>query len=410
MAITRLIVCFDGTWNTPDKGGNPTNVVKILRAIRNDDGAVRQLTFYDKGVGTGGVCDRFTGGAFGAGLTENMIDGYRFLANNWQPGDEIYLFGFSRGAYTARSLAGFLGLAGMISPLHLGWGLSSAIAIYRKADITPAQKQDAIDALKIERDRSTRIHCVGVWDTVGSLGIPGDLGRNFLSKDKYFHDVQLSDKVDVALHAVAIDEKRDEFSPTLWVNAGGSVAAGRVVEQVWFAGVHSNIGGSYQDAGLSDIALDWMIKRLQHHTDLAFDNTYIDKYVHPDAAGKGVESRSNLYITSKVYPYQRLIKQVVPEGKGVGEWFRGHFEKFDRRSIVPDDLKTLNEMLHVSVLERWETPVVYDCPEKKDCGPRDYRPSNLAAAIRAQREGGINLPVVDWDGEVLPEGKVSWPR
>ena len=410
MAISRLIVCFDGTWNTPDSGSNPTNVVKILRAIRDDGGDARQVTFYDKGVGTGGVCDKVTGGAFGAGLTANMIDGYRFLANNWQSGDEIYIFGFSRGAYTARSLAGFLGLCGMISPLYLGWGLQSAIDIYRKPELSPDQKQSAIDALNIDRERSARIRCIGVWDTVGALGIPGDLGRNFLSKDMYFHNVQLSGKVDVALHAVAIDEKRDEFSPTLWVNDTGSVPANQVVEQVWFSGVHSNVGGSYRDAGLSDIALDWMIKRVRHHTSLAFDDAYINEYVKPDATGKGVESRSTLYLTSKAYPYQRLIKQVIPKGKGFGEWYRETFKKFDRRSILPEGLKTLNEMLHVSALERWRVPVVCDCPEDKQCKPSDYRPVNLAEAIRKQLDGSITLPVVGWDGNVLADNQAPWPR
>ena len=297
----------------------------------------------------------------------------------------------------------------MISPLYLGWGLKSAIGIYRKPKLDKEQKQNAIDALKIERNRTARIHCIGVWDTVGALGIPGDLGRNFLSKDLYFHDVQLSDKVDVALHAVAIDEKRDEFAPTLWVNHTGSASSNQVVEQVWFAGVHSNVGGSYKDAGLSDIALDWMIKRISHHTDLAFDDEYINDYVKPSVTGKGVESRSAMYLSSKVYPYQRLIKQVIPEGKGIGEWFRKEFRKFDRRSILPEGLQTLNEMLHVSVLERWQVPVVCDCPEDKQCKPCDYRPVNLSAAIRAQLDGGISLPVVNWDGNVMNANDVPFP-
>lgn len=97
MAVRRFVVCFDGTWNSPDKGENPTNVVKIVRAIRNEADGISQVTFYDKGVGTGDVLDKIAGGASGEGLTENMIDGYRFLANNYQDQDEIYVFGFSRG-------------------------------------------------------------------------------------------------------------------------------------------------------------------------------------------------------------------------------------------------------------------------------------------------------------------------
>ena len=210
--MRRLIVCFDGTWNTPDKGDNPTNVVKMVRAIRSEAGSVPQITFYDKGVGTGGPLDRILGGASGAGLTANVVDGYRFLANNYVSGDEIYLFGFSRGAYTARSLAGLVGLTGLLAPIHLGGDLTKAVlGFYRDKDLNPAQKREKTAGLKLDRYEDVRIRCVGVWDTVGSLGIPTDLGRRFLGGKYYFHDVELSGMVDVALHAVAIDEKRGAF-------------------------------------------------------------------------------------------------------------------------------------------------------------------------------------------------------
>jgi uncharacterized protein (DUF2235 family) len=99
----RFVICFDGTWNAPSKTAKPTNVVNMVRAVRTrgNDGW-SQIVFYDKGVGSAGGADALLGGLFGYGLTENMIDGYRFLANNFEPGDEIYVFGFSRGAYTAR--------------------------------------------------------------------------------------------------------------------------------------------------------------------------------------------------------------------------------------------------------------------------------------------------------------------
>ncbi len=412
MATNRLVVCFDGTWNTPDNNGaNPTNVVKILRAIRSsgDDG-VRQMIFYDKGVGTGGLADRIAGGASGAGLTANMIDGYRFLANNWEHEDEIYVFGFSRGAYTARCLAGFVGLAGMFSPLHLGADLDSAIEVYRDSGLSYEEKRSRIGNLPVQREPSVRIRCLGVWDTVGSLGIPGDIGRRILPGKYYFRDVVLGAGIDVALHAVAIDEKRSAFAPTLWIRPEDPDERNQIVEQVWFAGVHSNVGGSYGDTGLSDTALDWMIRRVRHHTRLAFNSEYIDGFVRPDATGKGVESRSALYLESRLYPYQRLIKQVIPEGTSIGDWFRNRFESLDRRNIPPDDLRPLNEMLHVSALERCRQPVVHDCPADKDCGKRDYRPSNLIALINACKAGEVSIPVVGWDGAVLPEEQVPWPE
>ena len=406
MTLRRLVVCFDGTWNTPDSGAEPTNVVKLLRAVRaRDDSGVTQVAFYDKGVGTAGFCDSISG-ALGNGLTENVIDGYRFLGNNYLPGDEIYIFGFSRGAYTARSLAGFIKLVGMVSPNHMGRKLLAALDVYRNKDLDHTAKAEAIQALKLERYEDVPIRCVGVWDTVGSLGIPGDLGRRRLGDRFYFHDVQLSPGVDVALHAVAIDEKRSQFAPTLWVSPDGRPSkSGQIVEQVWFPGVHSNVGGSYKDAGLSDIALDWMVKRVQKHTHLAFDPDYLTQNCAPNANGAGYESRSALYLTSKVYPYQRLIGQTVPQEGGVGEWVRTTIKSFDRRNIIPDGLQTINETVHISALERWRCAVVpHDCPEDSNCKPQPYRPVNLKAVIEAHHAGHGDVPVVGWDGEKMP-----WP-
>ncbi|MDN5865028.1 MAG: DUF2235 domain-containing protein [Gammaproteobacteria bacterium] len=412
MTQRRLIVCFDGTWNEPDKGENPTNVVKLVRAIKCKAGDVSQITFYDKGVGTGGPLDRIAGGASGEGLTRNMIDGYRFIANNYEDGDEIYAFGFSRGAYTARSLVGFIGLAGIISPLALGSELRKAIEIYRHEELNRKHKLERMNALDREfvfgRKTGVPIRCIGVWDTVGALGIPGDLGRRLVSKN-YFHDVQLSDKVEVALHAIAIDEKRGAFAPTLWVRKkGDSPPPGQTVEQVWFCGVHSNVGGSYVDAGLSDLALDWLIKRVHELTGLEFDQQYMADHVRPDAYGKGVESRTALYLGSKLYPYQRLIGQTVPEAGGFGGWFRKTFSVLDRRYEPPDGSETINEMLHVAALERWAKPVVWDCPEDEEGKPRDYRPVNLAAVIRAHH-GGRLMPVVDHDGHIMTPQAAPWP-
>ncbi|EAR22622.1 DUF2235 domain-containing protein [Nitrococcus mobilis] len=403
MALRRFLVCFDGTWNTPDSGEKPTNVVKLLRAVCNQAGGVSQTCFYEKGVGTDGPVDRLLGGASGKGLTANLVNGYRFLANNVDSDDEIYVFGFSRGAYTARSLVGFIALAGLLSPLELGRNLGRVLEVYREEHLSLAQKRERIDELGINRRPDVGIRCVGVWDTVGSLGIPGDLGRR-LAKKYYFHDVQLSSKVDVALHAVAIDEKRSAFAPTLWVRKEDDAPVeGQTVEQVWFCGVHSNIGGSYADAGLSDIALEWMIKRVAANTGLAFDEEYIREHVKPDIRGDGIDSRTALYKGSVAFPYQRLVNQCIPKGSGIGDWFRDTFRSLDRRNIPPEGSVFINERIHVSTLERWAKTVVHD-----NTPDTPYRPSNLAAAIRRHsRDGGV--PVVGWDGEIIPGETVKWP-
>jgi uncharacterized protein (DUF2235 family) len=413
MTACRLIVCFDGTWNTPDQGGNPTNVVKTVRAIPSDGGDRSQITFYDKGVGTGGLADRILGGASGHGLTENVIDGYRFLANNYEPDDELYIFGFSRGAYTARSLAGLIQFAGLLSPLHLGQDLQAVIDLYRDTaldDETRSEKLAALDK-EIKRVVSVPIECVGVWDTVGSLGIPGDLGRRIIADKYYFHDVQLGPNVRIALHAIGIDEKRAQFPPTLWVRKKDQPPVpDQVVEQAWFPGVHSNIGGSYEDAGLSDTALDWMLKRVRKLTGLRFDDAYIERFVHPDALARGMESRSAMYSGSKVFPYQRLIMQEIPEGRGIGEWFRRTFKRYDRRSVIPEDTVVLGERLHVAALKRWGQLVEHGCKDQGgSCEKREYRPANLKAVIDKAASGGA-VPVCGDDGELLAPADVSWPE
>jgi len=424
MAKCRLVVCFDGTWNTPDKEDKdtkPTNVVKIVRAVRRRrDEHVRQVTFYDKGVGTAGGTDAIKGGAFGAGLIANIMDGYRFIANNHVPEDEIYIFGFSRGAYTARSLAGVIGLAGLLAPQDLGEGLLNVIRICQDDALRDAeQKRAAIEGLELAPRREAAIRCLGVWDTVGSLGIPGDLGRQMIEtrelfprlEELYFPDVELGAHVDVALHAVAIDEKRGAFAPTLWVSKDGRPKRhDQTVEQVWFAGAHSNVGGSYPDSDLSDIAFDWMVRRVSALTHLSLEGSKAPPLDPAFAKGRGIDSRTALYVDSRVFPYQRVINGVIPKGTGFGEWFRRRFPDFDRRNIPPDGLRTINEALHVSALERWKLPVVHhDCREGKDCEPAPYRPVNLAAVIEA-RHSGRTMPVVGWDGRVMDAADEVWPQ
>ncbi|MGF1594381.1 MAG: DUF2235 domain-containing protein [Kiloniellaceae bacterium] len=410
MAKRRFVVCFDGTWNTPDKGAKPTNVVKMVRAVRSrDDAGLSQVVFYGKGVGSAGGTDAIAGGGLGVGLTANVVDGYRFLCNNYTADDEVYIFGFSRGAYTARSLAGLVGLAGILGPGDLGGGLRDVMSVYQRKDLNRDQKLEEIGKLKLTAPHAARIRCVGVWDTVGSLGIPGDLGRSFLGGKYYFHDVELGGHIDVALHAVAVDEKRSAFSPTLWVSDTGRPATGgQVVEQVWFAGAHSNVGGSYEDSTLSDIAFYWMVRRVSALTDLALLRPAID-FGPPQAAGRSIDSRTLLYKDSVLYPYQRVIGRCIPEGRGFGEWFRRKFERFDRRNIPPEGLQTVNEALHVSLLDRWKRPaVLHDCKDVDDCREVPYRPVNLAAAIAAHHEGR-SMPVAGWDGELMDPAAVPWP-
>lgn len=304
--MKRLIICCDGTWNAPEKEGaeksSSTNVLKILRAIAPVDAhGVSQIRYYCQGVGTGNILDRFTGGAFGKGLSDHIQECYRFLANNYCPGDEIYIFGFSRGAFTARSLGGLIGALGLITPRQLG-KLPDGWKYYRMTK----EERETPDGQKLlrnldERIPSVPIKLIGVWDTVGSLGIPGDLFSGIRLKDFEFHDVTLGANVETALHAIAIDEKRKNFMPTLWDKTLTNPK--QIMEQVWFAGVHSNVGGGYPDNGLSDCALDWMIRRVEAHTDLEFDPQYIDQNVRK-APG------NTLYDSSDGFPWSLLGEYV----------------------------------------------------------------------------------------------------
>jgi uncharacterized protein (DUF2235 family) len=301
--MKRLIICCDGTWNTPDQRAGekdcPTNVVKIARAVRaRSDTGTHQIVYYSRGVGTRPGIDRFTGGAFGHGLATNVQDAYRFIVDNYADGDEIFLFGFSRGAYTARSVVGFIRNSGVLrrDTRHL---FREAYELYRRDDLHP----DDDEARKFRADHSheVRIKFLGVWDTVGALGIPVR-SLNWLTRKKYeFHDVQLSRIVDHACHAVAIDEKRSQFKPALWETTPEDAHR---VEQTWFAGVHSNVGGGYPDAGLSDIALKWMLERAQAHG-LQVDAEYVQENLLPDIEGTLENSFKGMYRLSR--PYQRPI-------------------------------------------------------------------------------------------------------
>lgn len=267
--MTNLIVCCDGTWNTADdrEAGvpSPTNVVKIFNAIEKaENGGLVQRAYYHPGVGTeGSKFDKFMGGAVGDGLEKNNKSAYKWLAQNYRAGDNIYIFGFSRGAYTARYVAGII----------CSYGLTD-FSTKTPSDETMWQQVDRIfEACRNDpkpqslsnltffhtpsgespQDRMM-IHFLGVWDTVGSLGIPDDMALlNLLDSigSHQFRNTQLSNNVRHARHAVAIDERRQSFTPTLWDN----VVVHPDAKQIWFAGVHSDVGGGYLQTGLSDIAL-----------------------------------------------------------------------------------------------------------------------------------------------------------
>ncbi len=370
----RLVVCLDGTWNSADDG-HATNVVRIMGAIAPVDRAgVPQIVFYDAGVGAdGGLIDRLVDGVTGRGVEQNIRDGYRFLAHNWLPGDEIYVFGFSRGAFTARSLCGFIDLIGLLPKHHVD-RLDAAWTLYR----TPEAERDqaALAELTREARRQAKVKCLGVWDTVGSLGVPLQ-PLQLLSRRHRFHNAELSDVVECAFHALAIDEKRGPFGPVLWQKACGRELP-QVVEQVWFAGAHSNVGGGWSDTSVADLALTWMIRRVQANSGLAFDEDYIARQLRPDPLGNISDSRTPLYAPSRVYPYERLLGQHPIRGSRLRRWAPA-LRRFDWRTNRPKaGFEFVNERIHWSAIERFGKLA------PQDGKLRRYEPENLQAALANQ--------------------------
>ena len=286
---TRLIVCFDGTWDRPDPNTDPaarieSNVCRFYEATFSGKlpGGDIQKKWYDSGVGTNWY-DRILGGAFGIGIDQKIRDGYQWLSDNYpdpDPSDiEVFVLGFSRGAYTARSLVGMIRNCGLLRPEN-AHRVADAYALYRRRD----ESADTVQAQAF-RDRYSReikIKFLGVWDTVGALGIPLQALQWLNAKEYAFHDTELSGIVENAAHAIAIDEFRVDFQATLWAPI---VKPGQNVEQRWFVGAHADVGGGYQSRLLSDITLTWMMRKAAA-AGLAIDSTEIpavdkENWLHP---------------------------------------------------------------------------------------------------------------------------------
>jgi uncharacterized protein (DUF2235 family) len=289
----RIVICFDGTWNTPGEtfkglaalharfAGLPkdrhqlmqalegpgtglaeTNVCRLFRAVKRlpaAAGGFGQVKWYDGGVGTEWF-NRVRGGAFGTGLSRNIREGYKVLSETYRPGDEIFVFGFSRGAYTARSLVGMIRNCGLLPAGRSGGDADSdemleAYELYRTRDGGP----DSERAQNFRKRRGAAIPPIkflGVWDTVGALGIPVESFDEFNKQAFQFHDTELSGIVENAYHAVAVDEHRKPYAATLWLP---KQKLNQTMEQRWFMGAHCDVGGGYEDRRLSDLAFDWML-------------------------------------------------------------------------------------------------------------------------------------------------------
>lgn len=309
----HLVVCCDGTWNTPDQQQQgrpaPTNVARIHHTVAD---RANQLRYYHPGVGTGpGLLDHLEGGLVGKGLSENIKSAYAWLARTYEPGDAVHLFGFSRGAFTVRSLSGMLKCCGLPAALKTADSTAFWAEVDRLfTDVYRAGAEEAAEPVPIE--------FLGVWDTVGSLGIPDWLGPLKLVEDHVghlprFHDTKLGGHVRHARQALAIDEMRGPFMPTLWSN----VDKGRDVEQVWFPGDHCDVGGGHDRTGLSDAALRWMIDECRVAVpDLVFDDAMYHQ-IAPDAQDVLHDSLHSVYTV--LCPAPRAFPFISKDSAGIAQ-------------------------------------------------------------------------------------------
>lgn len=381
--MRRLFCFFDGTWNRPDRADETTNVVKLHRAVppAGPDGT-RQITHYEIGIATKENFGRleFAAGAIGVGVAERILDGYRFLVESYEPGDEIYIFGFSRGAFQARSLGGFVSHIGVLKREAAG-RIDEAWTYYLASRRAPDPGRLA--DLHMRSHHGVRIRCIGVWDTVGNLGLPL-LPKALDRRELAFHNTQLSGQVDVGLHALSIDEPRGPFSPTLWTKPRHApMPPGQLIEQVWFPGCHANVGGGYPDAALSDISLIWMAERVIATTGAALDIAMLRAGAKPDPLGLAISPTSDpMFRVSHILPYIRLIRQ-DPRGINplrrllLGNWRASHLASGD----VP-----VNELIHESAIARFGKMVEL---ERGDSARRTrYGPRQLRVALGGGRTGG----------------------
>lgn len=327
--MANIVVCADGTWNRPEddiEKNFPTNVLKLARSIAPRFGEKKQHVFYDWGLGS--YHSGITAGATGSGIHKNVLDGFRYIVQNYASGDRIYLFGFSRGAYTVRVLSGLINNCGIVKRNDANL-ISRAWDIYK----SPASKNhpdgaDAKDFRQRHSHRSRNVHFLGVWDTVGALGIPISV-MGLLDGNDEFYDTKMGANVKFARHALAIDEKRVDFEPTIW-----RPRTGVDLKQVWFCGVHSDIGGSYppdrNGNSASDTSLGWMMDQAVS-ADLTLE-PHLKAGLSDGTGARLHESRRKLFRFKA-----RLDRPIEPEG--------------------------IDICIHPSVRERYESDPSYRPPE-----------------------------------------------
>jgi uncharacterized protein (DUF2235 family) len=352
--IKRIAVFLDGTWNNVDDN---TNVWRLKSLC---DKSAEQRVYYSAGVGTQSG-EKLSGGMFGIGIIDEVTNAYEWLVEHYTDGAQLFIFGFSRGAFTARSLAGFISKCGLLKPgspvsvkqLFDRYRKGTATTVRALAHVTYDQLPQEDRWIK-EYSRSIPIWFQGVWDTVGALGVPLPLIPNVSRSDFAFLETDLRINDAHAYHALAIDEHRGAFAPTLWVKSTPKVGDTfpprdlAHVEQRWFVGAHANVGGGYENDLLAQIPLEWLMEKAIAHGLLFKDSVVID----------GDENTCPIHDSLKEMAHG--IYEIVTLGK---HYYRPiGAEPVDTGDAIKT---TINETIDATVFDRWRVD-------------SKYRPQNLA--------------------------------
>ena len=307
--VKNIVVCCDGTMGKYDSEDENTNVVRLFERLDKD--GEKQISFYDPGVGTHSFekniisrrVDKAKMAAFGTGIRSNIEDAYRYLMDQYEPEDKVFLFGYSRGAYTVRALAGMLHKCGLLTK-----GSNNLVPYATR--VYKGGSNEVAAGFKNSFSRECKPHFIGVWDTVASIG--------WLWWRTYFSNQRLNGDVSYGYQALSVDEKRGHFQVAIWDE--NDIAESQTIEQVWFPGFHADVGGQKADRCISDITLQWMLRQARARG-LKLRDAW-EESLHPNPSGE-------------IKPSHRNIWQLLPQS--------------ERR--IPEGAK-----IHLSVLQRMKDP------------------------------------------------------
>lgn len=369
--VKRIALFLDGTWNNVDDN---TNVWRMKSLCAKSS---EQLVYYSAGVGTQNG-EQLSGGMFGIGINEEVLSAYEWLVEHYEPQARIFIFGFSRGAFTARSLAGFISICGLLKP-GSPLSLKQLYERYRKGTAKSVRELEHVDKSILsledqwikEHSRPIPIWFQGIWDTVGALGVPLPWIPKISQSEFTFLETDLRINYTHAYHALAIDEHRKTFAPTLWKKKTpkhGDTYPPRSVDQVeqrWFVGAHANVGGGYENDLLAQIPLDWLMNKAIKHGLMFKEKAAIEG----DPTTCSIRN-SYAEMAHGIYEALTLWK---PYYRPIGA------ETIDAIDAV---INTINETIDVSVFDRWRKDESYRPPNLLDwANRRNVDPSILNQSV-----------------------------